>query len=61
LYLLHSIVGAAFVNVLSHHAHSAWEKGFILIGGIGVSILSAFLFYIAVEKPSQLLSAKVKY
>jgi peptidoglycan/LPS O-acetylase OafA/YrhL len=61
LYLLHAIVGAAFVNYLSHHAHHAWQKALILLGGIGISILSAYFLNKFVEKPSQKLSSQVKY
>jgi peptidoglycan/LPS O-acetylase OafA/YrhL len=61
LYLLHSIIGAAFVNYLSHHAHLGWQKGLIVMGGFILSVLSAYLLHKFVEKPSQDLSSKVKY
>jgi len=61
LYLLHAIVGAAFINYLSHGVHTVWQKGMIVLGGLVVSVTSAYVLNKFIEKPSQKLSSKVKY
>ena len=61
LYLLHSIVGAAFINFMSHRFNQSYQKPIVILIGLGISILSAYLFYLFIEKPSQQLSKKIKY
>ncbi len=61
LYLLHAIVGSAFVNYFSHRVQYGWQKGMIVIGGFLVSVTSAYLLNKFIEKPAQRLSSKVKY
>jgi peptidoglycan/LPS O-acetylase OafA/YrhL len=61
IYLIHTIVGGAFINYLSHHTHIAWQKGLLVIGGMLLSIASAYLLNRFIEKPSQELSARIKY
>lgn len=60
LYLLHSIIGAAFVNYLSHSFTSNLGKFLVISGGIIISVGSAYLMYRIIEKPSQNLSKKIK-
>lgn len=61
LYLLHSIIGAAFVNYLSHHTTNPISKTILVIAGYLVSLAGAWLLYKLVEKPSKTLSSKLKY
>lgn len=60
LYLVHSIFGAAFVNYLSHHFKSPMGKFLVISGGIIISIVSAYVMYRLIEKPSQRISKKIK-
>lgn len=61
LYLLHSIIGSAFVNVCSHYVTDSITKFIVIMAGLFISILSAFLLYRTIELPSQRLSSSVKY
>lgn len=60
IYLIHTIVGYAFINVFSHYAHTAFTKIVVVILGIGTSIFCSYLMYLVIEKPSQKLSSKIK-
>lgn len=59
LYLLHSIVGAAFVNYMSHRVDSPVGVFLVIVTGTLVSIGSAYGLWKFVERPSQLLSRTV--
>jgi len=59
LYLLHSIIGAAFVNFFSHRAESSVEKILVIISGYLISVLAAYAMYRIIERPSQQLSRKL--
>lgn len=61
LYLLHSIIGAAFVNFMAHRVQGCIQKTLVVCGGIALSVLSAYLMYKLVEKPSQNLARKIKF
>ncbi len=61
IYLFHTIVGTATINVLSHHVHSSFMKFIIVMVGIGVSIVFSYIMYRIIEVPSKKLSAKIKY
>jgi len=61
LYLLHSIIGAAFLNYMSHHANSSAVKIALVILTYFISLGSAWVLYRLVEKPSRQLSSKLKY
>lgn len=60
LYLLHTVFGAAFVNFMSHRFRLPYEKFIVIILGVLISILTAFIYWKLVEKPSQKLSNKIK-
>jgi len=60
LYLLHSIIGSAFINFMSHRFTEPYEKFFVILTGVLISIGSAYLFWMFVEKPSQKISQKIK-
>ena len=61
LYLIHTLIGATVVNVLSHNANSVFYKLLVILFGFAVSILSAWVVYLIIEKPSKKLSSSVKY
>lgn len=61
LYLLHSIVGSAFINFMSHRYTEPYQKFIVITGGVLLSIISAFVFYKFIEKPSQDIAKKIKY
>ncbi|MEO0404567.1 MAG: acyltransferase [Bacteroidota bacterium] len=60
LYLVHSIVGAAFINFMSHRISSPGGKFMVILGGIFISISFAYLFWRFIEKPSQRKSQQIK-
>lgn len=61
LYLIHPIIGASVVNILSHHAHTVFLKVLLVVLGFLVSIFSAKVFYYIIEKPSKKMSSSIKY
>lgn len=61
IYLVHSIVGAAFVNICSHKFTQPYQKVLVVIGGLAITIFSAYLLYLLIEKPSQALSKRIQY
>lgn len=61
IYLIHTLIGASFINVLSHSVHSSFGKFFVIVGGTVLTILSAYVMYLLIEKPSKKISENVKY
>lgn len=61
IYLIHSLIGASFINVLSHSVHSALGKFFVIVCGTILTLLSAYAMYRLIENPSKKISANVKY
>jgi len=59
LYLLHSIIGQAVVNYLSHVYQESYQKVAVVLIGYAVSLVAAWLLYKLVEKPSVRLSSKL--
>ncbi|MGB1103369.1 MAG: acyltransferase family protein [Crocinitomicaceae bacterium] len=59
LYLIHSIIGAAFINYLSHHVDTFWQKSVVILIGLAISIFSAWLLYRFVEKPTHQYAKKI--
>lgn len=60
LYLIHSIIGSAFINFMSHRYVATHEKIIIISLGVVISICSAYIFWILIEKPSQNISQKIR-
>jgi len=60
IYLIHPVLGAAVVNVLSRHAHTTGMKLLILLVGLIVTFVSSYIMYLLIEKPSKKLSSKIK-
>ncbi len=61
LYLIHPLIGASFINVLSHRYTSPGGKIAVILGGIFVTILCSWLTYMLVERPSKKLSSSILY
>ncbi len=61
VYLIHAIIGAAAVNILSHYAASNLTKIIVVIAGVIVTFISSYLMYLFVENPSKKLSSKLAY
>jgi len=59
LYLLHTIVGSAFINLMSHHFSTPYQKFFVISIGLILSIISAFVFWKFIELPSQKRAQKI--
>lgn len=60
LYLVHLIVGAGFINFMSHRVSSPIGKLMVISTGLFISILSAYVLWLLVERPIQDLSQKLK-
>ncbi|MGZ3899933.1 MAG: acyltransferase family protein [Bacteroidia bacterium] len=61
LYLVHPILGASLINILSHKFTNPYAKFTVILGGIVFTLLSAWITYILIEKPSKKLSSSIKY
>lgn len=61
LYLIHSIIGAAFINFCSHLVTLPIMKLLVILSGITISISSSYIMYLFIEKPSKDWAKKVKY
>jgi peptidoglycan/LPS O-acetylase OafA/YrhL len=61
IYLFHPLIGATLVNVLSHNTHTPVMKALLVLAGIAVTLISAYIMYWLVERPSKRLSSKLKY
>lgn len=61
LYLIHQLTGKALINVLSYKFRADYQKPLVIIGGYLFAVLAAYVFYRVIEKPSQKLSARIKY
>jgi peptidoglycan/LPS O-acetylase OafA/YrhL len=60
LYLLHTIIGGTFVNVMSHKFTLPYQKFIVILVGVLISLTSAAIFYKFIEKPSQQYTKKIK-
>lgn len=61
IYLIHPIIGATCINVLSHRFVLPYQKVLVVLGGLLVTLISSWLMYRFVEKPSKNLSANLTY
>jgi len=61
LYLLHVITGRPLINVLSYKFRAGYQKPIVIITGYILAVISAYVLYRIIEKPSQKLSGKIKY
>lgn len=61
IYLVHPLIGASFINILSHTVNSNIGKVAVIMSGIIITLISSYIMYRIIEKPSKKLSASVKY
>ena len=61
LYLVHLIIGQAFVNFLSHSYRLPYQKIIVILLGYFLSIFAAWLLYKWIELPSKRASFKLQY
>ncbi|MBS1645890.1 MAG: acyltransferase [Bacteroidetes bacterium] len=61
VYLMHSVLGAAVVNTLSHYAHTPAAKVLVVLSGIITTFISSYIMYFFVEKPSKKISSTFTY
>ncbi len=61
LYLLHSIVGSAFVNFMSHRFTESYQKFLVITTGVLITIAFSYLFWKYIEKPSHNYAKKIKF
>lgn len=61
VYLIHPVIGASVVNILSHHVSGMWQKIGAVIIGIAVTLISSLIMYWLIEKPSKKWSSKIKF
>ena len=61
IYLIHPLIGASFINILSHSVNSFIGKIFVILGGILITLISSYLMYLIIEKPSKKLSSSINY
>lgn len=61
LYLMHTLIGSTFLNVMSHHVYSAPLKFILVLIAILLSLAVSYFLYVWVEKPSKNLSSSLKF
>lgn len=61
LYLVHPILGASLINILSHKFTTPYAKFAVILSGIIFTLLSAWITYLLIEKRSKKLSSSIKY
>jgi len=61
IYLTHTIVGSAIINILSHHVTTSLGVFSVVTIGVICTILFSYFTYILVEKKSQKFSMKISY
>ncbi|MFT5819406.1 MAG: peptidoglycan/LPS O-acetylase OafA/YrhL [Crocinitomix sp.] len=59
LYLVHSMIGAAFINYLSHSYREPYQKFIVISLGFAITVGSAYILYRFVEKPSHKWAKKI--
>lgn len=61
IYLLHTLIGGTFINVMSHYFYSPFMKLMVIVSGLIITIIAARLMFFFIEKPSKKLSASIRY
>lgn len=61
LYLMHTLIGSAFLNVMSHHVTNVSIKALMLITAFVFSLATAYLLYFLIEKPSKKFSSGLRF
>ncbi len=61
IYLIHPIIGASVINFLSHRFTGQIEKIVVILAGLTFTLISAWITYLLIERPSKNLSSSIKY
>ena len=61
IYLIHPLLGASLINVLSHEYRAPYEKPLVIALGMAVTIMASWMIYKIIEAPSKRLSSFIKY
>lgn len=62
IYLVHLPIGLTLMNIMTHSFSNTFSgKIFVLLSGFVVTLISSYIMYLLVEKPSKKLSSSVKY
>ena len=61
LYLFHPLIGASFINLLSHHFFSSFSKVVVILTGLTVTLIFSWVAFVLVENPSKKLASSIKY
>lgn len=62
IYLVHLPIGLTLMNILAHSLFNfPFGKISVILIGIVVTLISSYIMYLLVEKPSKKLSSSIKY
>lgn len=61
MYLIHPIIGSSTITLIGKYAHTTIQQTGVVIIGITVTIVSSYIMYLIIEKPSKSLSSKIKF
>jgi peptidoglycan/LPS O-acetylase OafA/YrhL len=59
IYLMHSLSGTALINYLSHTVDNTFMKLLVVVLGVTFTLITSYIFYRLVEKPSHKISLKI--
>ncbi len=60
-YLIHPLLGSTLINVLSHHCTTPIARLCVILLGITLTLVGAWIMYLVIERPSKNFSAAIKY
>ena len=61
LYLLHCPIGGKIINLGGRLSPSPWIACLFLAIGVAVSLLSAWIFYVGIERPAKRVASSIRY
>ena len=61
IYLIHPLVGASLVNYFSHRVDTSTGKLLVVLIGVAATVLSSYIMYLLIERPSKKISSKIKW
>ncbi|MGZ5486270.1 MAG: hypothetical protein ACXWFB_10245, partial [Nitrososphaeraceae archaeon] len=61
IYLIHPLLGASLINILSHYYYCDFAKVIVIVTGFLVTLIASYIMYLVIESPSKRLSASIKY
>ena len=59
IYLIHPVIGGAIINVGSRHVSTTYERIALVCFGFIITLLSSYIMYLLIEKPSKIASSKI--